>query len=610
MMGGVCLLLLLAALGGCSRGTIVVGHSRPARIALLAPSEIQVVKPPKHAPGLPAYIELLAKGFEEPSGNRALDSEEEGVLSVQLRNSGLGPGKVAVRLTPLGSMDQVAFRRNIDVGVLDVGDSVTVRVPIVAGREIEDGALRLRVEVIEEYNRAEIPFVFSFETRGLVVPEFRVILRDYDDGRFYRGNSPDGLVQAGELIRVVANVQNLGGPTDGVYAVIELDGIGARFFRSIDAADGNVENRVFKIGRMETGQSQDVVFYFSTGPMFGQPKVEIELQVHEVRERFGAEETLSFDIGESVRTQELLAVQAVEEHASRLRPVASDLIDVEQIRQDSKTRLDNGIAIIFGIEDYKHTFDAAYKSRDAAYFYRYCREVLGIPEERILLRTDSDATKAEFDYVFEPKDTQNQGWLKKRTRDPAEAEKTDVFVYLAGHGFPDLGTGQPYLIPYDVRPEQATNGVSLEQVYQTLSEFGARSVTVFVESCFSGASGYNRGGAEQLLAVNMNPVFPVMEQPMIGPETVVFSATSGKTPSNNRDDLKHGIFTYFVLQGLGGAADLDGDSSVTVGELFQYVQREVPRKALEPPLDREQVPQLLPSVARLGKQAERVLVEY
>ena len=81
---------------------------------------------------------------------------------------------------------------------------------------------------------------------------------------------------------------------------------------------------------------------------------------------------------------------------------------------------------------------------------------------------------------------------------------------------------------------------------------------------------------------------------------VVYTATSGDKPSSNRDDLKHGIFTYFVLKGLGGHADGDGDRAVTVEELYRYLAEEVPAKALEPPLDREQVPEIRPPVDRLG----------
>jgi uncharacterized caspase-like protein len=37
----------------------------------------------------------------------------------------------------------------------------------------------------------------------------------------------------------------------------------------------------------------------------------------------------------------------------------------------------------------------------------------------------------------------------------------------------------------------------------------------------------------------------------------------------------HGVFTYYLLKGLGGAADANGDGTVTAEELFRYVQREV-----------------------------------
>ena len=307
----------------------------------------------------------------------------------------------------------------------------------------------------------------------------------------------------------------------------------------------------------------------------------------------------------------MLAIKAVEEQPFEKAPlVAAAGIDIEKIPQGSQTRREHGLAIIMGIEDYRYTFPATYKLRDATVFYQYCREVLGIPDERIFMnKTSEQATKAEFDYVFEPKGSANEGWLKKRLRDPTEAAATDLFVYLAGHGSPDWATGRPYLIPYDVRPKQATNGVSLEDLYRTLSEFEVRSVTVFVESCFSGASGYGRG-KPRLLAMNMNPVMPVMERPLIGPRMVVFTATSGDKPSSNRDDLKHGIFTYFVLKGLGRSADDNGDKAVTVEELYRYLAKEVPAKALEPPLDREQVPEVWPPVDRLGDRGQRILVQY
>jgi outer membrane protein assembly factor BamE (lipoprotein component of BamABCDE complex) len=545
--------------------------------------------------------------FAEANGNKVLDADEMGELTLQVRNDGLGAGKVSVRLTPLSLATDLRFKRYTDVGIIPVQGMLSIKIPIEATAQVEDGLREIRVEIVEEYSRSTLPFTVAFQTSRRVKPELRVIVREYDDGRFFSGNTPDGLIQAGEMIKVVANVQNLGGEAAAVLVEVKTDAKeDIRYTRDLQ---GNWDSH-FALGRLATGENRDLVFYFFTTPVFTDPKVHIQLEISTAQRLFVAAEKLTFDIGQSVETADVLAVEAVRQQQTAFDLIQAETIDIEQIPQKSKTRLEHGLAVIFGIERYKHTFDANYKTRDATTFFQYCRDVLGIPEGRILLRVDSDATKAEFDYVFEAKDTPNQGWLKKRLRDPSIAAQTDLIVYLAGHGFPDLASGHPYLIPHDVRPEQTTNGVALQELYQILGSYGARSVTVFVESCFSGASGYDRSGSEKLLALNMNPVFPMIEKPMVGPRMAVFTATSGQTASSNRDDLKHGIFTYFVLKGIGGAADGNGDKGITIGELFRYLEREVPRKALEPPLDREQVPSLFPSLERLGDGAEHVLVQY
>ena len=592
---------------GCS--STIRGRSEPGRVAInREDASSKSHRRATSGPGLPAYITIADKRFHEPSGDGALDAGEEGGLVVTLANTGLGPGHISVRLTPLGSVEGLRIDRYIAAGVLEVGDSLALRVPIHAQDNTPDSRIQIRVEILDGQRIAVSPFTLQFETRRHVPPEFRLVVRDVDDGRFFPGNLPDGLLRAGELVKVVANVQNLGGLAEGV--VVELVPRGqVQIYRSLQEED-IASGLSFQIGDMETGQEEDVPFYFATPPVLSSGSVEIGCRLIEETGKYSTEETLTFEIGKNLKAQEVLAIQRVVQVNEGFPLVVSSAIDIEEVPGSSKTRLESGIAIIFGVEEYKYTFNAEYKSRDATFFYKYCREVLGIPEQRILLRMDTDATKAEFDWVFEPKTTENHGWLKSRLRDKQEASATDVFVYLAGHGFPDLATGQPYLIPHDVRPEQATNGVALADIYRTLSEFDVRSVTVFVEACFSGATGYEKRGEDRLLALNMNPIFPTVEQPLIGSETVVFAATSGKTPSSNRDDLKHGVFTYFILKGLGGAADLNGDEAVTVAELFRYVEKQVPRKALEPPLDREQVPQLLPGIDQLGRRGERILVQY
>ena len=536
--------IIILLLGGLvlSCGRVYVSGESPVGALHLVPQPESAPAQPR----LPAHLVLEEQALREPSGNQALDAEEEGVLYVKIRNKGLGPAKVAVRVTPLGSVEHLDFARYTAVGELPKQQSRTVEIPLRAGSDVAAGAHELRVEVADEFTRTALPFTVRFETRSLDPPVFRVVVRDFDDGQFFAGNRPDGLVAAGELVKVTANVQNIGGAAEGVLAVVEGAGGEISFFRDLES---NTDNR-YILGGLATGESRDVEFYFFTSPMFADAAVDFTLEVTEAQGRWPVEKELSFDIGQSVQREEVLAAAAVEQQATA---GADAGIDVGQIPQGARTLRPRGLAVIMGIEQYEHTFPAAYKLRDATTFFQYSRDVLGIPEGRIMLRTDEEATKAEFDYIFEPKGTKNDGWLKKRLRDPAGAAQTDLFVYLAGHGVPDVSTGQPYLIPHDGRPEQATAGVALEKLYESLGAFGARSVTVFVEACFSGVSGYEQSGAARRLVLNGRPVVPVVKQSAIGPAMVGFYGDQRRSGGEQPHRAQARYFYLFRAQGVGGA---------------------------------------------------------
>jgi uncharacterized caspase-like protein len=190
-----------------------------------------------------------------------------------------------------------------------------------------------------------------------------------------------------------------------------------------------------------------------------------------------------------------------------------------------------------------------------------------------------------MDYVFDDK----MGWLKKRVKPGT----TDVIVYLAGHGYPDVESDTPYFIPQDIRAEQATNGLSLKEIYGKLNNLGAKNVIVFVESCFSGLSSDNES-----LVKNINPVRIKVKYPELQNQNfVVITAASGQQVSSNSDELKHGVFTYHLLKGLKGNADADSDKSVTIEELWRYLEDNVRDEALN--LDREQDPLIFPALDAL-----------
>jgi uncharacterized caspase-like protein len=58
----------------------------------------------------------------------------------------------------------------------------------------------------------------------------------------------------------------------------------------------------------------------------------------------------------------------------------------------------------------------------------------------------------------------------------------------------------------------------------------------------------------------------------------VIAASGGLEYTEEGNGIHNGVFTYKVLEGLRGEADRDHDGVVTVSELRDYVEREVPKK--------------------------------
>jgi hypothetical protein len=258
--------------------------------------------------------------------------------------------------------------------------------------------------------------------------------------------------------------------------------------------------------------------------------------------------------------------------------------DVDELPQISITKLENGLCVVFGIEDYKYAPKAPFANKDAATFYEYAKSVFGIPERNIYIRTNVGATRGEFEKVFA-----QDGWLAKRV----EKGKSDIIFYFSGHGAPDLKTKKPYLIPWDIDPNYASTAFSLDRIYESLSELGAKSVTVFLDACFSGQS---KG---EMLFAEARPLIPVVvEAPSV--DITVFTASTGEQIASVYKEKEHGLFTYYLLKGLWGYGDLNADKEIRVEELFNYLKDNVTKEAGF--MDKEQVPQLL------SGDRERVLV--
>ena len=68
----------------------------------------------------------------------------------------------------------------------------------------------------------------------------------------------------------------------------------------------------------------------------------------------------------------------------------------------------------------------------------------------------------------------------------------------------------------------------------------------------------------------------------------LFTAASAQESAWSLPEAKHGTFSYFLMKGMEGEADLDGNKKITNGELQEYLLDNVSRYAQQ-----QQTPQMI-----------------
>jgi len=220
-------------------------------------------------------------------------------------------------------------------------------------------------------------------------------------------------------------------------------------------------------------------------------------------------------------------------------------------------------ALVIGIANYKNLAQKdqlLYSERDAESIY----SILISPEggnfhaENVHRLIGPRATLADLHRELEQ-------WL------PSVATPDDrVLIYFAGHGF--VYGGKAYLAPYDIDPKNiAGSGYPMDTLGAVIGgKIKAKWKVLLTDACHSGAitpSGTPEGDraavSRSLLDLNKS----------------LFSLTASRDRERSYESADwgggHGIFTYYVVKGMEGAADTSGDGIVTADELAEYVHRNV-----------------------------------
>lgn len=247
-----------------------------------------------------------------------------------------------------------------------------------------------------------------------------------------------------------------------------------------------------------------------------------------------------------------------------------------------------GWALFVGISDYLvNTFDSEgvrYRvedltspAKDARTMAQALSELF--PNQRIL--TDSAAT---YDAV-------RRGFTEWLAQAPADAT---VLFYFSGHGgqVPDKD-GDETLDRMDETLIMTDGKMILDdEIHRWVTGLRAQKVVIISDSCHSGTI---HRGAKTFLVTDARFLPPWLldgfaddfwREGQRSPSKVV--ALSACRPEENAWEigaLGHGLFTYCLLEGLKGAADKNGDKTITAQELFSHAQACVTRTTAQlPPL--------------------------
>ena len=234
----------------------------------------------------------------------------------------------------------------------------------------------------------------------------------------------------------------------------------------------------------------------------------------------------------------------------------------------------DAIAVIIGNKDYTSSIPTVeFAHRDADAFKVFVTDVLGyLPDNIIDLR---DATKAQLESAFGNRVT-HEGKLWRYLHPKG---KSDVMVFYSGHGVPGLRDRKGYLLPVDADPDTPEiNGYPLDTLIANLAKLEARSVTVFLDACFSGDS------PKGML---VNATSGIVIKPRMPGQTAsrmnIITAAQGDQVASWDLKARHGIFTKHLLEALYGAADGDdygnGDGKVVLSEVKAYLDDRMTRAA-------------------------------
>lgn len=290
--------------------------------------------------------------------------------------------------------------------------------------------------------------------------------------------------------------------------------------------------------------------------------------------RRSTNEEIVFRGAKNVETFEIELIDGI----NNLKAVASSKKEVEsdpvtlQIKFDGEAAKVDLYILTVGINKYKNSkYDLSFAVNDAKDFTKTIEKGAGTLFNQIhtYALEDHKATKTEIKTLFETL-KQNVG-------------PEDVFVfYYAGHGLmsvpPEDQASDFYIVTHNItnfydQDALEKEGLSATELMEFSKQVAAQKQLFILDACHSG------GALNALATRGADTREKAIAQLARNTGTFFLTASQDAEYANESGDLKHGLFTYAILEILGGDVALTEagqEEKVTINEIKTYVEERVP----------------------------------
>ncbi len=229
----------------------------------------------------------------------------------------------------------------------------------------------------------------------------------------------------------------------------------------------------------------------------------------------------------------------------------------KEISDPSQMVEDNGRtkiwAVIVGVSSYTHMKPLKYSDNDAFRLMAFMQSPAGgaLPDEQIRVLVDEDAT--------------HENIMSSMKELYGKADKDDlIMLYFSGHGL--KGAFLP--IDYD----GYHNKLMHKEIQKVFENSMAKYKLCIADACHSGSYTFASKGGYNIDEI-VSDYYNTLSRSEAG--TALMLSSKPEETSLESLRVRQGVFSHYLLRGMKGEADFNGNGIVNLKELYDYISQEV-----------------------------------